>query len=111
MGEILRKEEKYSMAIEKYLLVCYIDTCGPNNISTPLGQKNDIWRSAFTKEFAFLAPGVIERIQKSAKRMNIELEDLKEVFFQLGVTYKGAIPFTLSTKESWNEIIKELKSA
>jgi hypothetical protein len=43
--------------------------------------------------------------------MNIELEDLKEVFFQLGVTYKGAIPFTLSTKESWNEIIQELKSA
>ena len=110
MGEILRKEGKHSMAIEKYLLVCYIDTCGPNNISTPMGQKNEYGQRAFSKDEAFLAPGVLERIQKSAKLINIQLEDLKVQFFELGETYKRAIPFTRSTEESWAEIIQELKT-
>jgi hypothetical protein len=112
MGEILRKEDKHSAAIEKYLLVCYIDTCGPNNISAPIGQKSNSWGAIpFSESQAFLAPGVIERIQKSAKRINTDLEDLKEVLSEIGVTYKGAIPFTLSTEESWKKIIEELKKA
>ena len=112
MGEILRKEDKHSAAIEKYLLVCYIDTCGPNNISAPIGQRSNSWGEIpFSERQAFLAPGVLERIQKSAKRINTDLEDLKEVLSEIGVTYKGAIPFTLSTEESWKKIIEELKKA
>ena len=109
MGEILRKEEKHSMAIEKYLLVCYMDTCGPNNVGVPLGQKLEFGQKAFSKEFAFLAPGVLERVQKSAKAINKDLDDLKVVILDIGVKYKGAIPFTISPEESWEEIIKELK--
>jgi hypothetical protein len=109
MGEILRKEEKHSMAIEKYLLVCYMDTCGPNNVGVPLGQKLEFGQKAFSKEFAFLAPGVLERVQKSAKAANKDLDGLKIVILDIGVRYKGAIPFTMSPEESWEEIIQELK--
>jgi hypothetical protein len=109
MGEILRKEEKHSMAIEKYLLVCYMDTCGPNNVGVPLGQKLEFGQKAFSKEFAFLAPGVLERVQKSAKAADKDLDGLKVVILDIGVKYKGAIPFTISPEESWEEIIKELK--
>jgi hypothetical protein len=109
MGEILRKEEKHSMAIEKYLLVCYMDTCGPNNVGVPLGQKLEFGQKAFSKEFAFLAPGVLERVQKSAKAANKDLDGLKIVILDIGVRYNGAIPFTMSPEESWEEIIKELK--
>ena len=109
MGEILRKEEKYSMAIEKYLLVCYMDTCGPNNISTPLGQKSEYGQKAFSKNEAFLAPGVIERVQKCAKLIHTDVDDLKVEFLGLGEKYKRAIPFMRSTEESWIEIIQELK--
>jgi hypothetical protein len=109
MGEILRKEEKHSMAIEKYLLVCYMDTCGPNNVGVPLGQKLEFGQKAFSKEFAFLAPGVLERVQKSAKAANKDLDSLKIVILDIGVRYKGAIPFTMSPEESWEEIIQELK--
>ena len=109
MGEILRKEEKHLMAIEKYLLVCYIDSCGPNNISTPLGQKSEYGQKAFSKDGAFLAPGVLERIQKCARLIDTELEELRAEFLLLGERYKGAIPFTRSTEESWIEIIQELK--
>jgi hypothetical protein len=109
MGEILRREEKHSMAIEKYLLVCYMDTCGPNNVGVPLGQKLEFGQKAFSKEFAFLAPGVLERVQKSAKAADKDLDGLKVVILDIGVKYKGAIPFTISPEESWEEIIKELK--
>ncbi len=109
MGEILRKEEKYAMALEKYLLVCYIDTCGPNNISTPLGQKNEFGQKAFSKDSAFLAPGVLERILKSARKIDKDLESLKELLVKVGEQYKGAIPFTMPPEESWEEIITELK--
>ena len=109
MGEILRKEEKHSMAIEKYLLVCYMDSCGPNNVGVPLGQKLEFGQKAFSKEFAFLAPGVLERVQKSAKAADKDLDGLKIVILDIGVRYKGAIPFTMSPEESWEEIIQELK--
>jgi hypothetical protein len=109
MGEILRKEEKHSMALEKYLLVCYMDTCGPNNVGVPLGQKLEFGQKAFSKEFAFLAPGVLERVQKSAKAANKDLDGVKIVILDIGVRYKGAIPFTMSPEESWEEIIQELK--
>jgi hypothetical protein len=109
MGEILRKEEKHSMALEKYLLVCYIDTCGPNNVGVPLGQKLEFGQKAFSKDSAFLAPGVLEMVQKSAKAINKDLDGLKVVILDIGVKYKGAIPFTMSPEESWEEIIKELK--
>jgi hypothetical protein len=109
MGELLRKEEKHAMALEKYLLVCYIDTCGPNNISTPLGQKNEFGQKAFSKDDAFLAPGVLERILKSAKKLDKDLDSLKEILLNVAGQYKGAIPFTMSPDESWEEIINELK--
>ena len=109
MGEILRKEEKHSMALEKYLLVCYIDTCGPNNVGVPLGQKLEFGQKAFSKDSAFLAPGVLEMVQKSAKAINKDLDGLRVVILDIGVKYKGAIPFTMSPEESWEEIIKELK--
>lgn len=109
MGEILRKEEKHSMAIEKYLLVCYMDTCGPNNVGVPLGQKVEFAQKAFSKEFAFLAPGVLERVQKSAKSINADLDSLREILLEVATKYKGAIPFTLTPEDSWKQIIEELK--
>lgn len=109
MGELLRKEEKHLMSIEKYLLVCYIDTCGPNNISTPLGQKNEYGQKAFSKDEAFLAPGILERIIKAARKIDKDLDELKEIFLRMAESYKGSIPFTLTPEKSWLEIIAELK--
>ncbi len=109
MGEILRKEEKHAMALEKYLLVCYIDTCGPNNVGVPLGQKLEFGQKAFSKDSAFLAPGVLERVLKSAKATNKDLESLENILKDVGMKYKGAIPFTLTPENSWKQILEELK--
>ena len=108
MGEQLRKEGKLKSAIEKYLLVCYIDTCGPNNISTPLGQKSEWGQEAFTESQAFLAPGVTEEIVKAAKKSEILLSDVEVIFMEMAGQYKSAVPFTKTPSESWNEIKKEL---
>ena len=52
---------------------------------------------------------MLERIQKCARLIDTELEELRAEFLVLGERYKGAIPFTRSTEESWIEIIQELK--
>jgi predicted RNA-binding Zn-ribbon protein involved in translation (DUF1610 family) len=108
MGEQLRREGKLKSALGKYLLVCYIDTCGPNNISTPLGRKNEWGQKAFDQSSAFLAPGVTEEIIKAAKKSEMFLSDVEVIFMEMAGQYKGAVPFTKSPSDSWNEIKKEL---
>jgi hypothetical protein len=101
MGEQLRKEGKFAAALEKFLLVCYIDICGPNNISTPLGKKHEYDAEPFTKGSSFLAPGVIKRIEKSAIKAKFNIKKLQEMFYKLEEDYKQAIPFTQSAEKSW----------
>jgi hypothetical protein len=101
MGEQLRKEGKFAASLEKFLLVCYIDICGPNNISTPLGKKHEYGAEPFTKRSSFLAPGVIKRIEKSAIKANFDIKKLQEMFYKLEEDYKQAIPFTQSAEKSW----------
>lgn len=108
MGEHLRKEGKLKAAIEKYLLVCYIDTCGPNNVGTPIGQKNEWGQKPFSKSEAFLAPGVTGEIAKAATKSGMVLADIKEAFMEMAVRYKNAVPFTITPETSWREIEKEL---
>jgi len=108
MGEHLRKEGKLNAAIEKYLLVCYIDTCGPNNVGIPIGQKNEWGQKPFSKSEAFLAPGVTGEIAKAATKSGMVLADIKAAFMEMAVKYKHAVPFTISPETSWHEIEKEL---
>jgi predicted RNA-binding Zn-ribbon protein involved in translation (DUF1610 family) len=108
MGEHLRKEGKLKAAIEKYLLVCYIDTCGPNNVGTPIGQKNEWGQKPFSKSEAFLAPGVTGEIAKAATKSGMVLTDIKAAFMEMAAKYKNAVPFTITPETSWREIEKEL---
>lgn len=108
MGEQLRKEEKVAQALEKFLLVCYIDSCGPNNISTPLGKPSEYGQAPFTQSSAFIAPGVIKRIEKMAKKANYDLKQLEITFNNLEYAYKDSIPFPQKVQSSWRVIEKEL---
>ena len=110
MGEQLRKEGKFSASLEKFLLVCYIDICGPNNISTPLGKKHEYGQKPFTKRSSFLAPGVIKRIEKSATKAKFDVKKLREIFYKLEEDYKQAIPFTQSAEKSWEKLKNEIFS-
>ena len=108
MGEQLRKEGKFSASLEKFLLVCYIDICGPNNISTPLGKKHEYGQKPFTKRSFCLAPGVTKRIEKSAIKAKFDIKKLREMFYKLEEDYKQAIPFTQSAKKSWGKLKSEI---
>lgn len=110
MGEHLRKEAKLKDVLEKYLLVCYIDTCGPNNIGTPVGQVNEYGQKPFTKSEAFLAPGVLAEIAKVALKSQMTIQDMESQFMKMSERYKGAVPFTKNPASSWREIETELKS-
>lgn len=108
MSEQLRKESKIESALEKLLLVCYIDTCGPNNISTPFGKNHEFGQLPFTKESSFVAPGIIRRVEKLARKGNYDMQKLESTFNNLESKYKDSIPFTQGVKKSWEQIKKEI---
>jgi predicted RNA-binding Zn-ribbon protein involved in translation (DUF1610 family) len=108
MGEQLRKEGKFAASLEKFLLVCYIDICGPNNIYTPLGKKHEYGQEPFSKRSSFLAPGVTKRIEKSAIKAKFDIKKLREMFYKLEEEYKQAIPFTQSAEKSWGKLKSEI---
>lgn len=109
MGEQLRKEGKIMDALEKFLLVSYLDTCGPNNISTPIGKQHEYGMKPFTADPSFIAPGVIERIEKLAKKANYNKEKLETIFNNLEKKYKDSIPFSLDAQKSWSHVKKQIR--
>lgn len=108
MSEQLRKEGKIKHALEQLLLVCYLDTCGPNNISTPLGKQHEFGMKPFTVDSSFIAPGIIERIEKLAKKANYNHEKLEAIFNNLETEYKDSIPFPQNAQKSWRQIKNQI---
>lgn len=108
MGEQLRKEGKMKHALEKFLLVCYLDTCGPNNISTPIGRQHEFGMKPFTPDSSSMAPGIISRVEKLAQKVNYDSKKLETIFIALEMQYKDAIPFSLGVQESWSQIKKQI---
>lgn len=108
MSEQLRKEGKIKQALEKLLLVCYLDTCGPNNISTPLGKQHEFGMKPFAVDSSFIAPGVIERTEKLAKKANYNHEKLEAIFNNLETEYKDSIPFPQNAQKSWRRIKNQI---
>lgn len=108
MSEHLRKEGNINLALEKLLLVCYIDICGPNNLLTPRGTKHEFGQLPFTKDSSFIAPGIISRIEKLVRKANYDIQKLEVIFNDLEDAYKDYIPFTLGAKKAWTQLRQEI---
>jgi len=110
MGEILRKETKLKDALRTYFEVCYLDLNGPNNT----GGIND---SEFRKEFlpfdptggnSFIAPGIIDRIQKIIKKMESEKEIIKTDFIEYNLRIQQSLKLPLAPIDCWSKIEIEI---
>ncbi len=110
MAEILHREMKLKNALQTYLEVCYLDLNGPNNTS----EIND---SSLLKEFppfepsednSFLAPGVIERIQRILKKLELEKEKVKTDFIEHNSLIKQSMRLPVDPATCWSKIEKEI---
>lgn len=110
MGEILRKELKLQDALITYLEVCYLDLNGPNNngcLDDP--ELLEEFPPFDPNNSAFLAPGVIDRIKRIIKKLNLSNGELKEFFVKHSNRIYDALKLPLSPEECWEKINKSLK--
>ncbi|MFW5884943.1 MAG: hypothetical protein ACOCUF_01810 [Patescibacteria group bacterium] len=112
MGEMLRRQNKLEYALGFYLAVCYLDLNGPQNM--PLDDSENVVKleddimKPFDQEFSFLAPGVIERIEKIIKKLDLKKKKIEEIYNKFAEKEKKAINPPRSPSECFNEIKRNL---
>ncbi|MCX6730941.1 MAG: hypothetical protein NTZ55_03765 [Candidatus Roizmanbacteria bacterium] len=105
MGDILRKEMKLKQALETYLEVCYLDVNGPANN----GGMNDSEFPSFDPDSnAFVAPGIIEYIQRINRKLNLPIDTIKQTYIESNKKVYASLKLPLSPDVSWLEIEKHL---
>ena len=110
MAEIVRKEKKMSQALAGYLEVCYLDLNGPNNIG---GYSERLLASENVKGFdpagdAFLAPAIVGRIGRLAKKLKMGREALQATFIEHNRTIENSLDLPLSPQTCWEKLAQEL---
>ncbi len=96
MAEFLRKENNLKDSLLTYLEICYLDLNGPSN------------SGYFSLDLAFLAHGIIERIQGLIKSLKLNERETEKLFFQRCKLIENNMKLPLDTKKGWLELREEL---
>lgn len=104
MAEILEREERLTESLKIYLSVFYLDCNGPKNTTPSIIDKYP----PFDKEFVFIAPGLIRKIDNLIKELNIQTKDLKALFENSIETGYTSLLVT-TPEESWEMLLDQLK--
>ena len=98
IGQIYEKFGNKILALEYYLMVCFIDLNGPNNG----GYKR------FEKEYAFLAPAVVDWLKNLSEEFGLTIEKLQELFLEKASSIYESDMFLLP-KDAFTKLSKEIK--
>lgn len=109
MAEILRGEMKLKDALRIYFEVYYLDLNGSSNTG---GIKD----TELLKEFppfdphrdSFLAPGVIDLIKRIVIKLNLNKEEIKQIFIENNSRVEKSLRLPLSVEKSWQLLEKEI---
>lgn len=111
MAEVLRKEEKLKEALLTYLEVCYLDLNGPEN-------RGSLTDNELKTEFppfdpsngnATLASGIIGRVVCIVKKLNLDNEEVKNMFFKHNSKVEKSLKLPLEVEKCWKKLEKYLK--
>ena len=109
MAEILRGEMKLKDALQTYLEVCYLDLNGVRNTGGINDQEILKEFPPFDpKESAFLAPGVIDLIKKIVLKLDLNKDDVKQIFIEHNLRSEKSLRLPISTDQAWSSLDKEL---
>lgn len=104
MAEILRKEGKLETALATNLEVCYLDLNGPNNLGgIPMDAEILSEFPTFDPErSAFLAPGMIDRVKRAVKKMDINEDRVREIFLKEANQAYSSLKLPLEPESCWS---------
>jgi len=111
MAEIINKENKLKDALRMYLGVCYLDLNGASNMPTDESGNviNDPeFFKPFDPEIKFLAPGVIDRIQRILKKLEITREEVRTIFVDFGNKEQKSTRAPIVPENCFEELAAEI---
>lgn len=109
MAELLRSEMKNEAALITCLEVCYIDLNGPNNMGGERDSEILKQYPAFNqKEFAMLAPGIVEIMIWLAKTLELGLSEIGAIFLQHNEGVQKALNLPLTPEDCWLSLKREI---
>lgn len=109
MGELLRKEKSNTQALNMFIEVSYLDANGPANragISSDLQLLKKY--PPFDRKEAFQAPGVIDRIEKLARLLDLSDAALRKRYLEIAGEIQQRLNLTISPEKAWQDYRKEL---
>ncbi len=112
MAEILRKENKLKDALRMYLGVCYLDLNGATNM--PTDENGGVicdtkYFKPFDPELKSLAPGVIDRIQKIVKKLELEKQEIEGIYIDFANKVQESTKAPLVPADSFKELEVEIE--
>lgn len=113
MAEILNKENKLKDALHMYLEVCYLDLNAATNM--PIDEKGNVihdpeYFKPFDSEQKSLVPGIIERIKKIIKKLNLEKQEVRKIYLILANVQQRSTRASLSPADTFIELENEIWS-
>jgi len=110
MAEILRREINLKEALKTYLEICYFDLNGFSN----RGGIND---PEILKEFppfdttsVFIASGIVDRIRILIKKLNITIDNVKEIFLKHNQLIYESLKLPVKPENAWKKLEIELRA-
>lgn len=109
MAEVLRGEMKLKDALRTYFEVCYLDLNGPNN----MGGIKDLeilkeYPQFDPKHDSFLAPFVIDVIKRIMLKLNLNKNEIRQIFIEHNLHIGQSLKLPLSPEQAWLFLDKEL---
>jgi hypothetical protein len=98
MAEQLRKEGNLLNAAATFLEICFLDLNGPENCGC------DRSRTQFDVSMALIAPGIIKRLKAIAKKANLDLIQIQQLFLSHNMRLHEALRLPRKPSECWAEL-------
>jgi hypothetical protein len=105
IAKLLFKNKKYEAALKEYLEVQFIDLNGPNNALRINDAPSKVLPS-FSKDSAMIAPGVVYEIERTIKKLNRDIESIKDEFISCSEVLRKELKLPLSARAAWEKLRK-----
>lgn len=109
MAEFLKREGKLQNSLETYLEVLYLDQNGPENRES-IKDNPDLLREfpMFDSNTAFIAPGIVDQVRIFAKKLEMTLVEIKQIFIPHNQRIRQALKTPITAEMAWANIESKL---
>lgn len=105
MAELLTREKKFRHALDTYLEISYLDANGARNVGAESDPELLRLYPPFSKDAAFQAPAIVNRIGLLARRLDMSESDLESAFLGVAEKLHRNMKLPVSPQDGWHDFV------